>query len=56
MQNATMEVPNINGTSANYSMPANGTSLIDTSNFIIQGVLLTVVAVLGICGNFASII
>ena len=56
MQNATMEVPNINGTSANYSMPANGTSLIDTSNFIIQGMLLTVVAVLGICGNFASII
>ena len=56
MQNVTVEVSDIDGTSANYSMHANGTSLIDTSDFIIQGVLLTVIAVLGICGNFASII
>ena len=46
----------MNGTDANYSMPTNSTSLIETSNFVIQGVLLTVIAVLGVCGNFASII
>ena len=45
-----------NNTNGNYSVSTNGTSLLDTSNYVIQGVLLTTIGVIGVCGNIACII
>ena len=51
-----MEGNNINATNGHYSVTTNGPSLVEISGLVIQGVLLSVIGLLGVCGNFASII
>ena len=45
-----------NETDGHFSESQNNTALVEMSAYLIQGVLLSVVGVVGVCGNFASII
>ena len=51
-----MEVNNINDSNEHYSVSTSSTSLVEISEMIIEGVLLSAIGVVGVCGNFASII
>ena len=51
-----MEVNSIHDTNGQYSAAMNRTSLVEISELVIQGVFLSVIGLVGLCGNFASII